>query len=141
MDWQPLIDAARDARERSYSPYSRFKVGAALLMDDGTPDGALFAGCNVENRSYGLCICGERNAVAQAVAAGYQTLRAVAVVTDTSPPALPCGMCLETLTEFAKDDIPVIATNLAGARVEVTLRQLHPFPFEWPEELEAGNDP
>ncbi len=141
MDWKPLIDAARAAREHSYSPYSAFKVGAALLLDDGTPEGLIFAGCNVENRSYGLCICAERNAIAQAVARGHRQLKAVAVITDTTPPAVPCGMCLETLTEFAGDDVPVLAANLDGVHKELTLRQLHPMPFTWPEELAAGNEP
>ncbi|MEO1086024.1 MAG: cytidine deaminase [Acidobacteriota bacterium] len=89
MDWDALFDAARAARERAYAPYSRFQVGAALLTGDGT----LIPGCNVENRSFGLCICAERTAVSSAVAAGHREFVAVAVVTDTAPPAVPCGMC------------------------------------------------
>lgn len=126
MDWQPLYDAAREARERAYAPYSHFLVGAALLTDDGQ----IITGCNVENRSYGLTICAERTAVAAAVAAGHRRLRAIAVVTDASPPAMPCGMCRETLNEFAPD-LPVLVANLAGERRETTLRDLHPAPFEF----------
>ncbi|RMH19899.1 MAG: cytidine deaminase [Acidobacteria bacterium] len=129
MDWQPLYDAALEARRRAYAPYSRFRVGAALLLADGT----IASGCNVENRSYGLAICAERNAVAHAVARGQRDFRAIAVVTDVSPPAVPCGMCLETLTEFAPD-LPILVANLDGERRQLTLRQLHPMPFVWPQD-------
>ena len=128
MDWEPLYEAARLARERAYAPYSRFRVGAALL----TADGAVFTGCNVENRSFGLCLCAERLAVASAVASGHTELVAIAVVTDCSPAAMPCGMCLETLTEFAKD-MAVLSANTDGERREFRLRELHPTPFEWPD--------
>jgi cytidine deaminase len=128
MDWDRLIQAARDARERSYAPYSRFRVALAAA------DGTLYTGCNVENRSFGLTMCAERVAVARAVADGKKSFRALAVVTDASPPATPCGMCRETLTEFA-DDLPVMVANLAGERREYRLRDLHPSPFEWPKEL------
>lgn len=130
MDWDHLVDAATRVRELAYAPYSQFRVGAALLTADGT----VFSGCNVENRSFGLCICAERGAVQAAVTAGHREFRALAVVTDTSPPATPCGMCRETLTEFARD-LPVLVANLRGERREHRLKDLHPAPFEWPEEL------
>lgn len=130
IDWPALIEAAKLAREGSYSPYSRFAVGAALLTADGT----VYTGCNVENRSFGLCLCAERLAVTRAVADGARDLRAIAVVTDCSPPGMPCGMCLETLSEFAAD-LPVVCVNLAGEKRRHTLRQLHPTPFAWPDEL------
>jgi len=130
MDWDRLIQAARDARDRAYAPYSRFRVGAALVAADGT----VYTGCNVENRSFGLTVCAERVAVAKAVADGKKSFRALAVVTDTAPPATPCGMCRETLAEFAAD-LPIMVANLAGERREYRLRELHPAPFEWPEEL------
>lgn len=132
MDWDALYQAAAEARQRAYAPYSKFLVGAALLTADGT----IITGCNVENRSFGLCICGERNAVAQAVARGHREFLAIAVVTDCSPPGMPCGMCLETLTEFA-GDLPVMAANPAGERRHFQLRELHPSPFQWPEELDS----
>lgn len=125
-----LIDLARNARERAYAPYSRFLVGAALLTTDGT----VFTGCNVENRSFGLTICAERTALVQAVAQGHRDFKAIAVVTDVSPPAVPCGMCLESLTEFARD-LPVIVANIDGEHHEYRLRELHPTPFEWPEDI------
>lgn len=133
MDWDPLVKAAREARQRAHAPYSRFRVGAALLADDGT----VYSGCNVENRSFGLSICAERVAVAKAVADGKTSFRAIAIVTDTSPPAVPCGMCRETLAEFARD-LPVLVANLDGERREHRLRELHPMPFEWPEELDRN---
>ena len=128
VDWGPLIAAAEAVRERAYAPYSSFRVGAALLAEDGR----IYAGCNVENRSFGLAVCAERSAVARAVAAGAGRPLAVAVVADASPPARPCGMCLETLSEFAPE-LPILLANPAGEREEVTLRALLPQPFEWPK--------
>jgi cytidine deaminase len=128
VDWEPLIAAARAARERAYAPYSRFAVGAALLMEDGS----IVAGCNVENRSYGLTLCAERNAMGAAVARGLRAPRAVAVVTDTSPPSPPCGMCRETLQELADPGLPILLVNPAGERVERTLGEIFPYPFVLP---------
>lgn len=131
MDWDALYQAALDARTRAYAPYSKFKVGAALL----TRDGEIYHGCNVENRTFGLTICGERTAIASAVADGHRDYQAIAVVTDTSPPAVPCGLCLEMMNEFAAD-LPILAANLAGERRYLRLRELFPTPFEWPDNLE-----
>ena len=96
-DFQPLIQQAIDARLKAYAPYSDFLVGAALL----TADGQTFTGCNVENASYGLCICAERNAICQAVAHGHREFRAIAVA--ASPLAPPCGACRQFIVEFGKD--------------------------------------
>lgn len=125
IDWDLLIRAAIEARERAYAPFSRYQVGAALLADDGR----VITGCNVENRSYGLCICAERTAIVKAVESGRRRFRAIAVVTTSSPPALPCGMCRETLNEFAPDGLPVMVANLEGERALHELRELHPAPF------------
>ena len=127
IDWQPLLDVARQARARAYAPYSGFQVGAALLMEDG----AIVAGCNVENRSYGLTICAERGALSAAVAQGHGRPRAIAVLTDTSPPSAPCGMCRESLQELAAG-APVLLANTAGERVETTVSELLPMPFVLP---------
>lgn len=135
IDWNALFDAAREARENAYAPYSTFQVGAALLTDTGE----IVRGCNVENRSYGLCICAERTAVSSAVASGFRKFRAVAVVTDTSPPASPCGMCRETLTELCDGDTPILMANLDGEREIKPLRALFPDPFQWPENIPKGD--
>jgi cytidine deaminase len=124
IDWDALLVAAREARQRAYAPYSRFLVGAALL---GT-DGRIQAGCNVENASYGLTVCAERNAFFAAVASGQRAFAALALVTDLSPPAMPCGACRQVLRELAPE-LPILAANLAGQRVETTLAALLPDSF------------
>ena len=119
-----LVAAARAARRRAYAPYSRFQVGAAVRAG-----GRVFEGCNVENASYGLTVCAERNAVGAMVAAGVRRLEAVAVASATVPPTPPCGMCLQTLAEFAGPDLPVTLAGARGARVETTLGALLPQAF------------
>jgi cytidine deaminase len=94
-----MINAARSASEHAYCPYSRFRVGAAVL----TEDGEVFAGCNVENASYGLTICAERNAAFQAVARSTPRIRAVAIYTPTPRPSAPCGACRQVINEFGPD--------------------------------------
>jgi len=125
MDWDRLIAAAAAARANSYSPYSNFPVGAALLMEDGS----IFAAANVENGIPALSICAERNAMSAAASAGQRKPVAVAVVTDTSPPSRPCGLCRQTLSEFA-DDLPIVMCNLQGEREETRLSELLPQRFK-----------
>jgi cytidine deaminase len=111
-----LIAAARTAADQAYCPYSLFRVGAAVLTDQGE----IFSGCNVENASYGLTICAERNAIFQAVALGKGplVLRAVVVFTPTTEPSAPCGACRQVINEFGPDaqvisvcDGPAMITN------------------------------
>ena len=119
-----LVGAARAARRRAYAPYSRFRVGAAVRAR-----GRVFEGANVENASYGLTLCAERSAVTAAVLAGARRLDAVAVASGTSPPTPPCGMCLQTLAEFAGPELPVLLAGARGAVVETTLGELLPRGF------------
>lgn len=123
-----LTTAAQAVQQRAYAPYSRFRVGAAVEAEDGR----VFAGCNVENASYGLTICAERSAVAAAVAGGARRLRRTVVVTDADPPAAPCGACRQVLAEFGPDMI-LDAVGPASSR-RWTLRELLPDAFT-PEQL------
>jgi cytidine deaminase len=127
-----LVLAAVAVKSRAYSPYSRFRVGAALK----TKSGRVFTGCNVENRSYGLTICAERNAVAQAIAHGEHDFVAIAIASDAEPPAPPCGACREVLAEFARD-LPVylVGPNAEAADVK-SLAALLPerFVFDPPKQ-------
>lgn len=127
IDWEPLVEAAKRAQKRAYCPYSGFAVGAAILVGDGE----VVAGCNVENRSYGLTICAERTAVVAANAAGHRDLRAIVVVAPASPPARPCGQCLDTLAEF-NPQIPILLVGEDGRREELVLSDLLPQPFTFP---------
>ena len=120
-----LVAAARAVRKRAYAPHSNFLVGAAVL--DGR--GRIHVGCNVENASFGLTICAERNAVAAAVAAGARRLRGVAVVTATRPPGTPCGACHQILAEFNTDNLPVLLAAPTGAVEETPLGALLPRAF------------
>ncbi len=118
-----LLRAAEAVRANAYAPYSHFVVGAAVLVGDGR----VFSGCNVENASFGLSVCAERHAVAAAVAAGARDLRAIAVVTDTSPPASPCGACRQVLAELG--EFPVILANTTGERIITRVAELLPGGF------------
>jgi cytidine deaminase len=124
---QSLIQAAREARERAYAPYSGFKVGAAAL----TKDGRVFGGCNVENASYGLCNCAERTALFAAIAAGCRPgdFTHLAVVADTPGPVSPCGACRQVMLEMGGPSLIVLQANLRGNMAETTVAQLLPGGF------------
>ena len=125
VDREALIAAARAAREHAHAPFSRFKVGAAVLARPGR----LFGGCNIENASYGLTLCAERVAIFKAISEGERGFEAVAVVTDTDTLTPPCGACRQIIWEFC-GDAEVILANLAG-RIEVyRMSELLPKPFD-----------
>jgi cytidine deaminase len=119
-----LEKAARAAALASYSPYSQFKVGAAVLTDSGR----VFTGTNVENASFGLCNCAERTAIFSAVTAGARRLRAVVVYTPTARPTLPCGACRQVIHEFGPDAL-VVSICDSRQRHETTLSALLPHAF------------
>jgi cytidine deaminase len=119
-----LFLTAREAAEAAYVPYSHFRVGAALLADDGT----VYSGCNVENRSFGLTICAERNALFQGVAKGRRAFVALAIVTpDSKEPVGPCGACRQVLSEFMKGDAPVRFGNGGPRWIDTTMADLLPY--------------
>jgi cytidine deaminase len=121
-----LIAAARQAAGQAYCPYSRFRVGAAVLTDRGE----IFSGCNVENASYGLTICAERNAIFQAVARSQAALeiRAVVVFTPTDLPTAPCGACRQVINEFGPDAY-VLSVCDGEEVIEIRLSELLPRAF------------
>jgi cytidine deaminase len=123
--FDPLITAARDARDRAIAPFSGFKVGAALE----TTDGAVITGCNIENASYGLTLCAERVAIFKALSEGHRAFRRIAVVADTSEPTAPCGACRQILWEYA-GDIEVILANLEREAGRFSMEALLPVPFD-----------
>ena len=120
-----LVAAAAQARRHAAAPYSKFRVGAALLSEDGR----VFTGCNVESASYGLTVCAERTAVFKALSEGVRGFRAVAVVTGAKEPTAPCGACRQVLWDQCRD-IDVVMQTTGGRRVEHRLAALLPYAFE-----------
>ncbi|SER83228.1 cytidine deaminase [Psychrobacillus sp. OK032] len=133
MNKEMLLAASIKARENAYVPYSKFKVGAALL----TKDGEVIHGCNIENASFGLTNCAERTAVFKAVSEGKKDFAAIAIVADTEGPVSPCGACRQVLVEFCEKDMPVLLTNLNGEVLETTVAELLPGAFKT-EDMEYG---
>ncbi|MFL5377997.1 MAG: cytidine deaminase [Myxococcales bacterium] len=123
-DLRRLLRAASRARESAYAPYSRYPVGAAVLAN-----GRIYAACNVENGSFPLSVCAERNAVGMAVASGARRIDAVAVVGGTSRPASPCGGCRQVLAEFCDASVPVQYAIPGGPPVSTTMGALLPDAF------------
>lgn len=130
MNEQSLMEAAKQARERAYVPYSTFKVGAALLAEDGT----VFGGCNIENAAYSMTNCAERTALFKAVSEGVTRFSALAVVADTKRPVPPCGACRQVIAELCPPEMPVFLTNLRGDVQKLTVADLLPGAFS-PEDL------
>lgn len=128
-----LEAAARAATETSYAPYSRFPVGAAVLVGAGS----IFRGGNIENASFGLTCCAERVAVFAALAAGHRTLVGVVIYTPTPEPTTPCGACRQVLHELGGNDVPVVCVCEGPRRLETTVGALLPEPFS-PGPLSGG---
>lgn len=116
MKYKKLIKEAEEARKRAYTPYSKFKVGAAVL----TSEGKIFTGCNIENASFGLSICAERVAIFKAISEGHSRLEAIAIIGDTNQFCTPCGACRQVILEFG-EDIKVVMSNMKG---KITIRRI-----------------
>jgi len=122
MSEEQLFQTAKEFRERAYAPYSKFLVGAAVKGESGE----IYGGCNVENASYGLTICAERNAIFKAVAAGERKILEIAVITDSKDTSVPCGACAQVLLEFG-EEAHVYLFGVNGESEECKARDLMPF--------------
>ncbi|WP_413368157.1 cytidine deaminase [Lysinibacillus sp. 3P01SB] len=127
MNKEQLMESARNMKEKAYIPYSKFPVGAALLLKDGT----VINGVNVENVSLGATNCAERTAIFTAVANGYKKgdFQAIAVAGDTADFLPPCSICRQVLAEFCLPEMPVYLTNEKKEILELTLKDLLPYAF------------
>lgn len=125
MNKEQLIAEAKNAREQAYVPYSKFQVGAALLMEDGT----VYHGANIENASFGLTNCAERTALFKAYSEGNRKVKSIAVVADTNRPVPPCGACRQVMVELCPPNTNVVLTNLNGDILEMTVAELLPGAF------------
>ncbi len=131
MDYRTLVEAAFEARNNSYAPYSKYRVGAALL----TRDSKIFLGSNVENASYGLCNCAERTAIFKAVSEGYREFCAIAIAggvedgNEVSNYAYPCGACRQVMREFCNEDFVILVAKNSDDIMEYALKELLPNSF------------
>lgn len=120
-----LITKAIEARKAAYTPYSKFKVGAALL----TKSGEIYTGCNIENAAYPVSCCAERVAIFKAISEGVYKFKEMAVVADTDGPVAPCGSCRQVMAEFFSKEMPIYLTNLKNDTLETTIEGLLPGSF------------
>ena len=127
MNKEQLLKEAKEARKLSYSPYSHFAVGAAVE----TKDGKIFLGANIENSSYPLCMCAERNALYNAMMHGYkrEDFVGLALCADTDEPCSPCGACRQVISELFPRKAPIYMSNLKGDEQETNIDELLPFAF------------
>ncbi|WP_286261054.1 cytidine deaminase [Thalassotalea atypica] len=125
IKWQSLVEAAKKGYQRAYAPYSKFHVGAAAQ----TVNNEILNGCNVENASYGLTVCAERNCIAQVVVSGEQKINALVVYTEQEKLTPPCGACRQVIAEFMAQDAPVKAVNHLNNEKTWTVAQLLPDAF------------
>lgn len=125
INWAALNAAAKAASEQAYAPYSQFPVGVAVQAENGK----IYAGCNVENASYGGTVCAERNAIAAAVVAGERRFSALLVYTPQTKLTPPCGICRQVIAEFFMPDAPIASSNHLGEQQSWNLQQLLPDAF------------
>ena len=126
MDINELVSGALEAREIAYAPYSQFKVGAAVLVEDNS----IYKGCNIENASFGATNCAERTAIFKAVSEGHKVIKAVAVTGDPNGYTFPCGICRQVIAEFAEDgNIPIIIVKNKEDYITKTLDEILPGSF------------
>ena len=123
-----LIEKAQEARNMAYAPYSKFKVGASILLKNGS----YITGCNVENVSYGLCNCAERTALFKMVSEGFtkDDVEAMCVIANTEQPVSPCGACRQVMAELLKKDTLVVLATTENKVKETTVAELLPYAFE-----------
>ncbi|TSB46757.1 cytidine deaminase [Alkalicoccobacillus porphyridii] len=126
MNQTQLMEEAREARKQAYVPYSKFQVGAALLMKDGT----IYRGANIENASFGLTNCAERTALFKAYSEGNREVQAVAIIADTTEPVSPCGACRQVMMELCGPEVPVYLGNVNGEIDITTVADLLPGAFK-----------
>ena len=125
MEFTELITKAIKARENAYVPYSDFKVGSAIL----TEDGSVYTGCNIENASLGATNCAERTAIFKAVSEGHKEIKAIAVVGDVNNYTFPCGICRQVINEFAAEDIKIIIAKNENEYLVKTMEEILPGAF------------
>ena len=127
-NYPELLSLAKKASENSYSPYSKFSVGAAVLFESGN----IYTGCNVENASYGLTLCAERNAISTAVSAGEKSkIKAIAIYSPQQTKCMPCGACRQWLSEFAADKTKIILEDDNLSPLILNLDEVFPFSFKF----------
>ncbi|SFD09332.1 cytidine deaminase [Bosea sp. CRIB-10] len=124
-DLEALFTAALAAQQKAYAPYSRFKVGAAILADDGK----VYPGCNVENAAYPVGACAEAGAISAMIAGGGRAIRAIVVVGDGAELVTPCGACRQRIREFAAPEVPIVIAGPDGIRARFSLAELLPASF------------
>ena len=125
IDYKELLNIAKEARKRAYSPYSNFRVGAALLCSDGK----VYLGCNVENAAFGPTCCAERVAIFSAIADGHRDFSAISITADSAP-CTPCGVCRQVISEFCDGDFEIITEEKDGKVRVFTLDELLPNRFK-----------
>ncbi len=125
MDIKELVRLAIEAREKAYVPYSKFKVGAAIEMEDGS----VFTGCNIENASYGATNCAERTAIFKAVSEGHTIMKKIAIVGDMLAFTAPCGICRQVIAEFAAKAIEIVLIKNQDEYIVKTLEEILPGAF------------